>query len=113
MEVRHTPAIAYPQKVEAIKPIKPLQELPDKQPFETIEQIPKEQLIDKVETMNRFLEQSTTELKYQLHEKLDVYYVQLIDPNTDEVLKEIPNKKFLDMHASMLELSGLVIDDKI
>ncbi|TWT27808.1 flagellar protein FlaG [Planomicrobium sp. CPCC 101110] len=113
MEVRQTPVIAYPQKVEAVKAIKPLQELPDKQPFETSDQIPKEQLVDKVESMNKFLEQSTSELKYQLHEKLNTYYVQLVDPKTDEVLREIPNKKFLDMYASMLELTGLVIDDKI
>lgn len=113
MEVRHAPAIAYPQKVEAVKAIKPIQELPDKQPFETVEHIPKEELIDKVESMNKFLEQSTTAVKYQLHEKLNTYYVQLVDPITEEVLKEIPNKKFLDMHASMLELTGLIIDDKI
>ncbi|WKA53931.1 flagellar protein FlaG [Planococcus shixiaomingii] len=113
MEVRHTPVVIYPQKVEAVKPIKPIQEKSEKQLDELIEQYPKEKLIDKVESMNKFLEQSTTELKYQLHEKLNVYYVQLVDSNTDEVLKEIPHKKFLDMYASMMELSGLVIDDRI
>ncbi|WP_411730377.1 flagellar protein FlaG [Planococcus sp. 4-30] len=73
----------------------------------------KEMISDKVEDMNKFLEPSSTNVKFQLHEKLEVYYVQVIDSKTDEVLREIPNKKFLDMYASMAELAGLIVDEKL
>ena len=67
---------------------------------------------NRVEGMNEFLEPTTTAVKFLLHEDLNEYYVQVINPLTDEVLKEIPNKKFLDMYASMTELMGLIVDEK-
>lgn len=76
------------------------------------EQITKEMVQNRVEGMNEFLEPTTTAVKFLLHEDLNEYYVQVINPATDEVLKEIPNKKFLDMYASMTELMGLIVDEK-
>ncbi|TAA72232.1 flagellar protein FlaG [Planococcus salinarum] len=76
------------------------------------EQITKEMVLNRIEGMNDFLEPTTTAVKFLLHEGLNEYYVQVINPLTDEVLKEIPNKKFLDMYASMTELMGLIVDEK-
>ncbi|WP_257350274.1 flagellar protein FlaG [Pseudalkalibacillus decolorationis] len=39
--------------------------------------------------------------------------MQIIDDKTKEVIREIPNKKFLDMYASMAELLGIVVDERI
>lgn len=74
--------------------------------------VTKEMIINKVAGMNEFLEPTSTNVKFKLHEQLEVYYVQVIDSTTDEVLREIPNKKFLDMYASMAELAGLIVDEK-
>lgn len=63
--------------------------------------------------MKELLEQTSTSSKYKLHEVVNIYYIQVLDTNTEEVLKEIPNKKFLDMYASMAELMGLIVDDKL
>ena len=63
--------------------------------------------------LNDFIEPSKTSLKFQLHDKLNEYYVQIIDTNTDEVLKEIPSKKFLDRYAATAELLGFLVDHKI
>lgn len=76
------------------------------------EKITKEMVQNRIEGMNEFLEPTTTAVKFLLHEDLNEYYVQVINPLTDEVLKEIPNKKFLDMYASMTELMGLIVDEK-
>ncbi|MCF6410154.1 flagellar protein FlaG [Pseudalkalibacillus salsuginis] len=73
----------------------------------------KQDLQEKVESMNDFLLPTQTSLKFELHEKLDRYYVQVIDDKTKEVIREIPNKKFLDMYAAMAELVGIVVDEKI
>ena len=80
---------------------------------ESYEKISKEMLENRVAGMNEFLEPTQTSMRFQLHEKLQVYYVQVIDMKTEEVLKEIPQKKFLDMYASMAELMGLVVDEKL
>ncbi|WP_419958138.1 flagellar protein FlaG [Psychrobacillus psychrotolerans] len=65
------------------------------------------------ESLNEFLETTSTKLRYEFHEKLDKYYVTLVDSETDQVVREVPNKKLMDMYASMLEFIGVLIDKKI
>lgn len=66
-----------------------------------------------VESLNGFIEPLHTNLKFVYHEELNEYYVTVINPLTDEVIKEIPPKKMLDMYASMTEFMGILIDEKI
>jgi len=65
------------------------------------------------ESLNEFLETTSTKLRYEFHEKLEKYYVTLVDSETDQVVREIPNKKLMDMYASMLDFIGVLIDKKI
>lgn len=76
-------------------------------------QIKEEQLTEVIDSMNEFLQASHTSLKFVLHEKLNEYYVTLVDDVTQEVVKEIPSKKMLDMYAAMTEFVGLMVDKKI
>lgn len=73
----------------------------------------KEQLEDIVDKMNKFLSPNNTSLKFQLHEELNEYYVTVVDEKTQEVVREIPSKKILDIYAAMTEFVGMVIDKKI
>ncbi|MFP3359685.1 flagellar protein FlaG, partial [Planococcus sp. SIMBA_143] len=73
----------------------------------------KETVEHHINTLNTYLEPSQTSLKFQLHDELNEYYVQIIDTQTDEVIKEIPSKKFLDRYAATAELLGFMIDQKI
>ncbi|WP_445487961.1 flagellar protein FlaG [Niallia sp. 03133] len=75
-------------------------------------QVSEKKLNDIVQGMNDFMEPSHTSVKFQLHEKLNEYYVTIVDDATHEVVKEIPSKKFLDMYAAMTEFVGLVVDKK-
>ncbi|TCS83306.1 flagellar protein FlaG [Tepidibacillus fermentans] len=109
-----------------IRPIERVQEntfIPDKKLLkgnkeeakieETPNTISKEQLEKEIESVNQFLKSSQTSIKFQLHDKLHEYYVQIIDENTKEVIKEIPPKKFLDMYANIMEQIGLIVDHRI
>jgi flagellar protein FlaG len=78
----------------------------------TIE-VRKEKLDDIIDGINEFLQPSNTSLKFELHEKLNEYYVTIVDDITHEVVKEIPSKKMLDMYAAMTEFVGLMVDKKI
>ncbi|MDW0111465.1 flagellar protein FlaG [Sporosarcina aquimarina] len=65
------------------------------------------------ESMNKFLESVDTQLRFKLHDELHEYYVTIVDSKTDEVVREIPSKKLMDMHAEMKKFLGLLIDRKI
>jgi flagellar protein FlaG len=79
----------------------------------TVQNIPKEKLEEVVKGLNEFLQPSHTSLKFELHDELQEYYVQIIDERTNEVIREIPPKKLLDMYAAMMEFVGLIVDKKI
>ena len=66
-----------------------------------------------VDSMNKFLKSADSQLKFQYHEALNEYYVTIIDTATDEVIREIPSKKLMDIHAAMREFVGLLVDRKI
>jgi len=77
------------------------------------EQIPKEKLQQAVDTINEFLHINHNNSKFVFHDGLDRYFVQVIDTQTDEVVKEIPPKKLLDAFYEMQKLLGMIVDEKI
>ncbi|ANU09193.1 flagellar biosynthesis protein FlaG [Planococcus antarcticus DSM 14505] len=114
MEVTKSAILQFP-KINESNPVVPKETIaPEENNNEHAEKpVTKKAIVDKVDSMNEFLEATSTNVKFQLHEELEVYYVQVIDSKTDEVLREIPNKKFLDMYASMAGLAGLIVDEKL
>ncbi|MFJ7932839.1 flagellar protein FlaG [Sporosarcina sp. NPDC096371] len=65
------------------------------------------------DSMNTFLASANTQLRFKFHDKLNEYYVTIVDSTTDEVIREIPSKKLMDIHAAMREFVGLLVDEKI
>lgn len=66
-----------------------------------------------VETMNKELEPSGKKLAYSIHERTNQVLIKVIDVETDEVIKEIPDEKLMNMMADFCEASGILIDEKI
>ncbi|WP_121444153.1 flagellar protein FlaG [Brockia lithotrophica] len=54
-----------------------------------------------------------THLRFVWHEELREYYVRVVDDATNEVIREIPPKKWLDLVAHMLEHLGLLVDARV
>lgn len=77
------------------------------------EQIHNNDVKQAVQNLNTFIEPLQTNLKFQYHEDLNEYYVEVVNLLTDEVIREIPPKKLLDMYAAMADFMGLLIDKKI
>jgi flagellar protein FlaG len=73
----------------------------------------KEKIEEVVKGLNEFLQPSHTSLKFELHDELKEYYVQIIDERTKEVIREIPPKKLLDIYSTMMQFVGLIVDKKI
>ncbi|OKO96043.1 Flagellar protein [Geobacillus proteiniphilus] len=78
------------------------------------EKLPSEETLEKVVNgLNELVQPSHTSVRFELHKELHEYYVQVIDEKTQEVIREIPPKKLLDMYAAMMEFVGLLVDKKI
>jgi len=76
------------------------------------EHISEEKVKRVVDDLNQSLVGANTHLKFQFHEKLQKYYVAIIDDQTNEVIKEIPPKKLLDTYADMMGHLGLLVNTK-
>ncbi len=74
---------------------------------------PKEEIEKAVNSINEFLQPANTSIQFQLHEKLNEYYVTVVDSQTKEIVREIPSKKMLDLYAALTEFLGFVVDKKI
>ncbi|WP_419961339.1 flagellar protein FlaG [Psychrobacillus sp. BM2] len=77
------------------------------------EYLPAEKAKKMTDSMNRFMESTNTNLRFQYHEELQEYYVTIVDSKTDEVVKEIPSKKLMDIYAAMRDFLGILVDHKI
>ncbi|WP_328515409.1 flagellar protein FlaG [Halobacillus yeomjeoni] len=75
--------------------------------------VDKEKLKQVADSMNEFLKPTTTALRFQFHDKLEEYYVSIVDEESGEVVREIPPKKMLDLYASIAESLGFIVDHKI
>jgi len=77
------------------------------------QELPADKARQLTESMNTFLGSANTQLRFKFHDKLNEYYVTIVDSKTDEVIREIPSKKLMDIHAAMREFVGLLVDRKI
>ena len=103
-------ASTKPAELQAVKAVKTVEQPPS----QTNEQeVPKEKLQQAVESVNDFFEINHSELKFVFHEGLEKYFVQLVNTETEEVVREIPSKKLLDVYYEMQKLIGMIVDEKI
>ena len=59
-----------------------------------------------IEAMNKELEPSGKKLAYSIHERTNQMIIKVIDIETDEVIKEIPDEKLMDMMADFVKHLG-------
>lgn len=69
-----------------------------------------------VDDLNRQVKQATTmrhtQLSFKYHEETNRISITVTDSDTDEVIREIPPEKALDMLAKAWEMAGLLVDEK-
>ncbi|MBZ9636028.1 flagellar protein FlaG [Clostridium sp. FP1] len=65
-----------------------------------------------VSKINKLLEGQCTHIQYEKHDVLNQMIIKVIDNDTNEVIKEIPSRKILDMVAKMCEMAGILVDKK-
>ncbi len=80
------------------------------------------QLIDEQQNVNldklkKVMEKAVASLphsaaKFGIHEKTNRIVIKLVDRDTQEVIKEIPPEKTLDLLAKRMELAGVLVDER-
>ncbi len=72
-----------------------------------------EGLEEHVKDLNELLRFFDRKLAFEVHEATNRYLVKVVDVETEEVLREIPPERVLDIVARIEEMVGLVIDERI
>ena len=96
-----------PQEIKNVKKIDPQQET---QKYKN--EYSQTDLQRAVEEANEFIFKDNGRFEFKLHERTNRMMVKLVDKDTDEVIKEIPPEKILDLVASIWDLVGILVDER-
>lgn len=72
-----------------------------------------EHLKKMIAEMNRKISNSNEEAVFGVHEKTNRIMIKILDKDTKEVIKEFPPEKTLDMIASIWEMAGILVDERM
>lgn len=62
------------------------------------------------EVMNEISRMFNQQLNFEVFEDTQQLYVQIVDRNTREVIKQIPSQEMLEMSAKIREMVGIILD---
>ncbi|WP_068777454.1 flagellar protein FlaG [Paenibacillus sp. FJAT-26967] len=66
-----------------------------------------------VEKLNTALSESDTHIQVKIHDKTNTIMVVVVNDDTEEVIREIPSEKILDLMYNMCVNVGVFLDRKI
>lgn len=106
--------MAKPQ-VESVKGSEPkasesFHNLSEKPPMQLT--MDEKQWIKLIERANKALSGGSRSFEFSIHEATNQIMVKVIDNETHEIIREIPNEKILDMVAKMWEMAGIFVDER-
>lgn len=81
-------------------------------PERTSTLIRKEDISRYIEDTNKKLEHNDMIFQYSVHEETHQIMIKVINKQTQEVVREIPPEKILDIVANLWKIAGLIIDEK-
>lgn len=79
--------------------------------FVELQQEQTEMIRRSVEEINKKI-MKNTECKFGIHEKTGRVTIKIVDKETNEVVREVPPEKTLEMIAKVWEFVGLLVDEK-
>lgn len=69
-------------------------------------------VIEAIEKANKAIYGGGRKFEFSIHEKTKEIMVKVIDSETDEVIREIPPEKILDLVAKIWEMAGILVDER-
>ena len=90
-----------------------IKELQDKEQNEDGNQENRNKLIKKnIEEASDNIEIENKRLEFSIHKETNQIMIKVIDNNTQQLIREVPPEKILDIMAKMIEVSGNIIDKR-
>ncbi|MGE7825177.1 flagellar protein FlaG [Paenibacillus sp. NPDC093718] len=71
-----------------------------------------DQLQSLIEHGNKVLQRMDTRLQWSIHEESQQLIVKVMDTQTNEILREIPPEKYLELVQNLCEQVGLFLDER-
>ena len=105
-----SPAVAKENKESAFMDAKRVSQMSEYEKKEL--PIPERVVIDAIEKANKAISVANRKFEYSIHEKTKEIMIKVIDTDTNQVVREIPPEKILDMVAKMWEMAGLMVDER-
>ena len=72
-----------------------------------------DEVIASLEKANKMVDGYDRRFEISVHEKTGNVMVKVINSITDEVIREIPSEKVLDMVVGFMETAGIIVDKRI
>lgn len=92
------------------------QEQQDRGAVQTDKEVAPDKIKAAVDDLNKTVKQASplhhTQLSFKYHEDTNRISITVTDSDTDEVIREIPPEKTLDMLAKAWEMAGLLVDER-
>ena len=83
-----------------------------KEDSKILQEVSPEKVKSAIADINKKIRPTHTQCEFSYHEKTNRISITVRDSDTQEVIKEIPPEKTLDMIAKTLELAGILVDEK-
>ncbi|OAB37681.1 hypothetical protein PMSD_08980 [Paenibacillus macquariensis subsp. defensor] len=71
-----------------------------------------QQLVRSIDRAIKAMQGPETTVEVSVHEKTQAIMVKVLDKSTGEIIREIPHEQTLEIVAKMMELAGLIIDER-
>lgn len=69
-------------------------------------------VIEAIQRANKAILGGNRRFEFSIHDKTNEIVVKVYNSDTDELIKEIPNEKILDMVAKICEMAGIFVDER-
>ncbi|MGG3284365.1 flagellar protein FlaG [Paenibacillus solani] len=76
-------------------------------------QVSEKDLKGLVDKANQIVGKSDTRVQFSIHDKTRQIMVKLVDSATNEVIKEIPPEKMVDLVYNLCQQMGIFVDKKL
>ncbi len=69
-------------------------------------------VLEAIQKANKAISGGNRRFEFSIHEKTNEIVVKVFDSETNELIREIPNEKVLDMVAKICEMAGILVDER-
>ncbi len=71
------------------------------------------ELEESLDTLNHMMKDLERSFEFTIHESTERLMIRVLNSDTEEIIREIPPEKILDIVASIEEMVGILVDERL